>query len=245
MYEEHPDFTPPPKQALLWRYLSFTKFVSLLDKSALYFASADRLADPFEGSYSELNVAMRPILYRDPEIAQKIGAAMQTLKEYRRFFFINCWHENKYESEAMWRLYSGEREGIAIRTTFDLLRESLQGEIPVQIGRVNYVDYATTPIPEGNVLSAYLHKRKSFEHEAEVRAISMRMPERQISRDELQRPADSGLYIPVDLARLLEEVVVAPYADEWFVQLVTSVAARYDCEAPIRRSSLAESPVWG
>ena len=36
--------------------MDFTKFVSLLDKSALFFARADRLDDPFEGAYTNLNM---------------------------------------------------------------------------------------------------------------------------------------------------------------------------------------------
>ena len=44
------------------------------------------------------------------------------------------------------------------------------------IGRVSYVDYNTTIIPEGNAFFAYLHKRQSFEHEREVRAIIFEIP---------------------------------------------------------------------
>ena len=50
MYTEHPTFSPPPDDAVLWRYMDFTKFVSFLDKSSLFFARADKLGDPFEGA---------------------------------------------------------------------------------------------------------------------------------------------------------------------------------------------------
>ena len=50
MYKEHEAFAPPPPDAVLWRYMDFTKFVSLLEKQALFFARADKLEDdPFEG----------------------------------------------------------------------------------------------------------------------------------------------------------------------------------------------------
>lgn len=61
MYEEHPVFNPPSDDAVLWRYMDFTKFVSLLEKSALFFARADKLGDPFEGAFSKINVALQPI----------------------------------------------------------------------------------------------------------------------------------------------------------------------------------------
>ena len=56
MCEEHPAFSPPSDDAVLWRYMDFTKFVSLLDRSALFFARADKLNDPFEGSVSIINM---------------------------------------------------------------------------------------------------------------------------------------------------------------------------------------------
>ena len=39
----------PLDDTVLWRYMDFTKFVSLLEKSALFFPRADKLGDPFEG----------------------------------------------------------------------------------------------------------------------------------------------------------------------------------------------------
>ncbi len=56
MYEENAFFNSPPMDAVLWKYLDFTKFVSLLDKNTLFFVRADKLGDPFEGSYSRMNI---------------------------------------------------------------------------------------------------------------------------------------------------------------------------------------------
>lgn len=35
---------------------------------------------------------------------------------------VNCWHRNPHESEAMWRLYSENGKGIAIKTSIDSLK---------------------------------------------------------------------------------------------------------------------------
>jgi hypothetical protein len=51
MYIDHPSFEKPDNaDAKVWRYLNFTKFLSLIDKEALYFSRLDCLGDPFEGS---------------------------------------------------------------------------------------------------------------------------------------------------------------------------------------------------
>ena len=175
MYEPHPEFKPPPSEAALWRYMDFTKFASLLDKEALFFARADKLGDPVEGSFSKVNDAMRPTWLLDqgapPEQIQEIIQLVSTgNKAMPSRVFVNCWHENDYESEAMRKLY-GNGAGISIKTTFKALSESFTSSDHIHIGRISYVDYDTTAISEQNAFSAFLNKRKSFEHEREVRAV--------------------------------------------------------------------------
>ena len=240
MYENHPNVNPPQDDAVLWRYMDFTKFVSLLDKQALYFSRADKLGDPFEGSLSEVNRVLRPILLKnqgvpDDLISQITETAPTVLSQTPRLGVVNCWHENDYESEAMWKLYARAHDGIAIKTTFEKLAGSLECEDPIYIGQVNYADYASTFIPEGNTLMTLLTKRNSFEHEREVRAIALNFPD----------PDNSvGRYYEVTLSTLIDEIMVAPQAPDWFSDLVNSVAGQYELQAPIRASTLAASPTW-
>lgn len=49
----------PPKDAILWRYMDFVKFISLLETNTLFFARADKLGDPFEGSFPKKNATVR------------------------------------------------------------------------------------------------------------------------------------------------------------------------------------------
>ena len=228
--------------------MDFTKYVSLLDKSALFFASADKLGDPFEGSYSKANIAMRPELYKDlipQEIVEKFADFTHVS---RHFTMISCWHWSDYESAAMWKLHSRESDGIAIKTDFQSLSKSFTGEDSIYIGTVNYVDYDTFFIPEHSRMSPYLHKRKSFEPEREVRALttdSQTLEElEKIGFSESEAVYSVENYQSVDLSVLISEIVVAPFAEDWFLELVTSVADRYDLQAPVKKSSLAEKPVW-
>ena len=213
MYEEHPDYEAPEDDAVLWRYMDFTKFVSLLETKSLFFARADMLGDPFEGAYSKVNVALRPALYEGkiPESGLKQFAAFA--KESRRFTKINCWHEANHESAAMWRLYSREHDGIAVKTDFKSLSQSFTCNDSIYIGKVNYVDYDTTFIPESNAFFPYLHKRQSFEHEREVRAITLNLPTRDGRLDLSQEVHAIGSYYDVDLSSLVQEVIVAPYPE--------------------------------
>ena len=245
MYKEHPIFIPPEDDAVLWRYMDFTKFVSLLDTQTLFFTRADKLGDPFEGSYSKANVAMRPALYEGKIPESALQQMADFMKTSRLFTLISCWHEASYESAAMWRLYSREHDGIAIKTDFKSFAQSFTCDEDIYIGKVQYIDYDTTFIPENNTFSPYLYKRHSFEHENEIRAMTQNFPVHDGAINLAKGVYPPGDYYAVNLPVLIKEVMVAPYAEEWFIELVQSVAVRYDLTVPVRRSRLAESPTWG
>lgn len=244
MYKEHELFVPPAPDAVLWRYLDFTKFVSLLDKQALFLPRADKLGDPFEGSYSNVNVTLRPVLYKDQILDHALRGLSDFIRESRRFTLISCWHESAFESAAMWRLYARDLDGVAIKTNFVSLSKSLLDDEDIFIGKVNYVDYDQTFIPENNTMAPFLYKRRSFEHEKEVRAMMQQIPSRNGATDMSQDICDEGMYHGVDLSELVHEVIVSPFAGTWFRDLVQSVADRYELFAPVKESPLNNSPVW-
>lgn len=178
MYKEHRAFEKPNDENIkIWRYLDFTKLVSLLDKQALFFCRADKLLDPFEGSYSKANIQLRPKVYKGI-LSEKVQTKLSDIYDYiRKCTIVNCWHISEHESAAMWKLYLKSDEGVAIQSTFKRLVESFNDYLKdVYIGKVKYIDYKTDLIPEGNLFFPYLHKRKSFEYEHELRAIIGELP---------------------------------------------------------------------
>jgi hypothetical protein len=125
MYEAHPEFTQPSnEQVKVWRYMDFTKFVSLLDSQQLYFTRVDKFDDPFEGSLPKINVAARQHFPDGitPEVREALIKVMANTGEinqkWPRFHAINCWHMNEHESAAMWKLYLKSNEGISIQSTY-------------------------------------------------------------------------------------------------------------------------------
>lgn len=230
-YDKHPDL-PEMGDCVIWRYMDFTKFISILDKSALFFCRADLLGDPFEGSihpYAMVKAAAS-------ENPREKPLPLLDMSVFRRISYISCWHAGESESEAMWKLYAQERSGVAIKARFSSFKDAFgNAGTSMYVSRVKYVDYDTQWIPHGNILLPYLHKRISFKHEEEVRAILL--------VGDVNKPApDRGFYCAVDIHKLIQEIVVAPFAEEWFVDLVRSVSRRCGLHDRVRISSLAGTP---
>jgi hypothetical protein len=88
-----------------------------------------------------------------------------------------------------------------------------------------------------------MHKRRSYEHEREVRAIFQDWPEGlEEPQEEQNHP---GRFIAVDLSHLIRQVYIAPAAPAWFGSLVQAVTKRYGLpEVIVTQSELDAGPVY-
>jgi hypothetical protein len=230
--------------------MDFTKLVSLIDSRRLYFTRADKFEDPFEGSWPKTNVAARkfvpegiPLGGRE-NFLKAMHDMSETNKHWPRYNAINCWHMNEYESAAMWRLYLKSDEGIAIQSTYAKLKKSLIDDERIFLGKVKYIDYDTEYINADNILGPFVHKRKSFAHEQEVRAIVVKWPTGKGGLDFAQETIEHGLQITVDIETLIERIYVAPTVPAWFADIVKAVITRYGYNLEVVHSKLNENPVF-
>lgn len=141
---DHAVFKQPSNSDIkLWRYMDFAKYVSLLDKSALWFSRADKLSegfegkmgDTFEGTLSLGNVAeMREyfgnyikedgqLLMTSEEVEVWIKVNIDSRRLPREWTYVNSWHMNERESAAMWKLYARTNEAVAIQSSYARLRD--------------------------------------------------------------------------------------------------------------------------
>ena len=232
----------PEANSILWRYMSFAKFCSLLDRKALFFSLVGDMEDRYEG-----------FIY--PPEAREHGDSLQqaerighgVLHEIARTALISCWTESGHESSLMWKAYAGV-EGVVVRTSFQNLQESIRSvaELPVTYGQVEYVDYRRIEVPRFG-WAPLLHKRIEYREEGEVRAILPAPPwdvSIQQGVPETHIPLDSdvaeqrGRYIPVDFEILVQEIVLPSHASPWFAQVVKSVMDDSLVRSRVTRSSI-------
>ncbi|MDR8394583.1 DUF2971 domain-containing protein [Aliifodinibius sp. S!AR15-10] len=230
--------------------MDFTKLVSLISKEALFFARADKFDDPFEGSWPKKNVEGRKEHFKkrfetensDKNLSDNISRMQKTMLT---FTAINCWHQNDHESAAMWKSYLKSNEGIAVQTSFQDLKECLdqESEHDIFLGKVKYIDYQNDYIKSANLLSPYVHKRKSFKDEKEIRALIIKFPEGgNVYEDD--PPFENGVYVKIDLDILINKIFVAPFAPNWLVDLVQDVLEKYGIDKDVVQSNINSSPVF-
>lgn len=236
MRKQHPSFIVPDEKTTIWRYMDFTKFVSLLERRALFFSSFSilRETDEHEGTY---NTSTLEASRQKPFSVHDIGSDL--LRTFGNFLAVNCWHMNEIESVAMWNVYLNGNPGVAIQSTFKNLDDSLNSDATktrIDIGKVHYLaEDELIPEPSGfNALNAALWKWNSYQYENELRAVM-------ISRIE-EMYKYNGVYVPVDLHRLIQKIVVSPKAPKWFLELIVSISSKYELGDRVESSRLDKSP---
>jgi hypothetical protein len=251
-----PPFEIPPGKASLWRYMDVAKFICLLRDKALHFTRLDHLGDSWEGAkgsrenkrvwddfylrYFEQIIRHPPGGYKCQKTDEEIKAGASRLLEQieacglnaLRTNYVSCWHENENESEALWRLYCPPTTvGVAVRTTFGDLKLAFDDDLSVTLGRVEYVDFRRQ---FAQINDSIFRKRKSLQHEQEVRAVI-----RDVSEDETL-----GRRRSVHIDKLIKEVVISPFAPAWVESIVGDLLLRYAVSIPARRSELLDEPFF-
>lgn len=210
---------PEEKAQKVWRYMSYTRFVWMLQKKALWLSRADKLGDNWEvtlsGDQLQRVIDRHPItLVGEPPRESALERAERIIKLWRNKSYINCWSLQAHESHALWRIYCPTSEGVAIQTTLD----KLIGSVGLPVVPVTYLpagSSAKTPTLEE--LSST--KRPMFAYEKEVRVINF--------ADDDAAPFPQGFGLPWDCEQHVEALLVHPEANQSFMDTVKETVATY------------------
>jgi hypothetical protein len=238
---------PRNPQIPIWRYMDFTRYVAMLEEQGVFFARVDNLNDRFEGSIPEPSARQYEEVKRElrdagvPLNGERLPYR-EMLRKVRPWVLVSSWHLNEQESAAMWSLYGHSENAIAVCSTYEKLRTAMErAQEEIYLGAVRYISYEDDEIPLEHLLWPFIHKRRSFEHERELRALMV--DERRAFAGK-EPPPDGGAWVKTPLAGLIDAVYVAPDAEPWVRELVERVSRRYGLDTPVRQSALDKDPLF-
>lgn len=215
--------------------MSFSRFIWLLQKKQLWLSRADRLGDPWEislaGDQLKHVISSHPIEPitegRRPKTENAMQRSERINKLWRQRTFVSCWNASDHESHALWRIYCGSPDGVAIQTKFARLRQSVGG-LPVY--KVAY-EMPGMRKQTPTLVDLVTKKRPMFAYEQEIRVVLDAVAEPVPEGEVLGHPIEWNPEL------ILQSVFVHPEADFSFMETVTAAVAHY---AP----ALKDSVVW-
>jgi len=237
----------------VWRYLDLPKFISLLHSKSLFFSLPSSFNDPYEGRSAKKYVDELKEKYKDTSL-YKISLLNLNIST-----FVNCWHYNNYESEAMWKVFSDSKNSISIQSNYhkliNCIPEKIEGS-KIYAGLIRYIDYYSEDQIINEPLDLFCYKRKAYEHDHEIRLIfdkKQNFPNIPIS--EINEAIKLGKItsndlpkrnysIEINLENLIENIYVSPNSDKWFDEIVRSIIKQYGFYFNLIRSEIDKSPKY-
>jgi len=238
---------PQGASSEIWRYVDLPRFLSLLT-GTLWFARADTFEDKWEGFSRAISRG------KGTDGAQQENLALRAYekvisqhKDWRRQLnkcvYVNCW-TLAAESIPMWKIYGSYDTGIAIQSSVERFRKSVQleGFAEHKTSHVEYFD--TLPLPDFDyskgiefswpkACELHLRKRSCFKFEQEWRAVIVGWGSDRNSYK------NKGIQVPVVVDDLIERVFVSPLASDSFLRTVTTASEKFGLKVMPRRSELA------
>jgi hypothetical protein len=260
----HECFIPIEPGTTVWRYLDLEKFKSLLETKSLFFCRADKFSDPFEGSIPRKETVSRITSvqiagalsgqhFDNKQSLDAIREIQISHQKIKRSTIINCWHINNNESDAMWKLYLKDNEGVALQSSSNRLLAVIE-EIPDVIGlsKVRYIDYDNDiwdhpeeyPCKFYNVNTPLVHKRKEFMHERELRLLCSVEPAFEDEDYWLKQPSKKGRLIRVSLELLIEKIYLPPTIENKTAIEIEQLSLSHGYHFNFLKSKLAHEPYY-
>ena len=230
---EHSEQTRTELGRNLWRYMSFTKFLWLIQNRKLWFSRADKLNDPWElalaGDQLDHVILRRPISPLAGSVPEEpiMERARRINKQWRETTYISCWSSSDHESYALWRIFCGSSDGVAIRCPTYTLTRAFTG---ISWYAVTY-DEPGTEIRTPSATGLATRKRLMFQYEHEVRAIINDATGLPVTQHEF------GCTCDFDVEKLISSIAVHPEADSTLMDAVIRAVRDY---AP----SLSDKVAW-
>lgn len=226
----------PTGDSELIRYMSIDKFEHLMTTKSLYFTRASKFIDSEEGNFGTTNEALSPSLYGvHHELISKYRSELPGI--LREVVHVSCWSSST-ETLDMWDEFGDSGKGVALKTTWTNLTNSLQTPLPIFGGCVEYENRNDIFIPERNVFHPFVYKDKRFSKESEVRLISMWLGDTQGKINGLYPHSPEPLLVPVDLNLLISSVVFGPNTSSLSISSVEKHMFEKFLVIPTKKSTL-------
>lgn len=200
--------TPISKTQII-RYTTLHSLLDILIQKRLYFVRGDQFTDQLDGLSS---IDFNDLPHK--ELAEDI----------RMLTVISCWNKFKAESFALWHIYSNmDRVGVAIKSTVKCFKDSIMDSHHRKClfyREVKYVNETQKHPIQSESLNPFV-KKKWYEFEKEIR-FSISSAEYDKTPHHY-RQFEEGLYIQIEPAILIKEVILSPHFHEWFIPTLKEI----------------------
>ena len=237
----------------VWRYLTLGAVIATIEARHLRLTRVDRFQDPFEGSVPKRQMEDQNILFMGAgarrAMLNRVAAHHRDMARLEppdedlwvrmtrwrrartRSAHASCWSAGD-ESELLWRLYCADDGcqgvGVALRTTLARLEASVAAH-DLYVSPITYIPYHEVPAFTDE-MDSLMHKRHGFAAERELRLLKFDEAHfgALVPKDASVSELPEHMYVDWALSDVIDEIIVSPYADVNYEDLVCQAIKAQD-----------------
>lgn len=233
-------FDIPDSDAPIYRIYSKRWFLDLLNSRENGLVKPRIWDDPFENFFLRSEVT-------------GLDGEKISIENLAENWYGQCWTLNA-DTDAMWRIYSPDKDGIKVKTTVRKLFDNFYdvhdtfADLKYLIGRVQYKTEAEivklmerstfTGIVLGGQATGFARllciKREAFEHESEVRLLFQDL--------DPKRARGAATRFKFDVNTVCDEVALDPRLDQTEFDAMEAEIKSAGCTLPVSQSTLYRAP---
>lgn len=214
----------------IYRIMPIYRLLEIFDEKKLTLLKPEKWDDPFENLLLKGNAI--------------IGGGSIELSSLRESVYGQCWTLHK-ETDAMWRIYSSDKQGAKVKTTIRKLLNALQkasgsdAKKHCFIGKVEYLNQKRLveklnninllEMPFEGAAQSLIYKRLEFKHEQEVRIL-------------YTNKSESVHSFKIDPLELFDEIVFDPRINKHLLEVYKDAFKKYEFKKSIRQSVMYQPP---
>lgn len=212
----------------LFRYISLAQFISMIENRKLYLKKVKLWDDPWEAPDEQLPLVRedgKPVFTESLIVSSTVG---------------QCWTYEK-DSDAMWRIYSPDRQGVMIETVaknFCLIENLNRASLArvIYYNKDNYIEKRNEVANNRSYMFVgdMALKREAFKHENEVRLLLCLQDYHEFG-DVWKIPV---VGFDIDPNQFILSITFDPRADDWFVETMKKYCISKELICPTEKSTL-------
>lgn len=199
----------------IYHFMPLVRFVEMMETQHTFFTRITEWEDSWEMPYRHLH------LVKDGKKREKANA---------EFMYGICWtKEDSYNTDAMWRIYSADKQSICFSTTISKLYGALDSDTlrmnPTNLfmADVIYTDFTPDKInsiinsDKSKLYPAFMYpaflKRREFSHENEIRLLLFKLFFGQ--QPDSKPHCKNGVLLPLNHTDFIDEVILDPRLNKY------------------------------
>jgi hypothetical protein len=239
------NLTPADLDKPVFRVVPIHRLLEAFQERRFVLVQPKKWDDPFEQLLDWSWVTNRmPIMGQGVAREQKLNVHRQKVRRFRERECVGqCWTAHKYETDAMWRIYTPNKDGVKMKSTprklLDALQQNLQQSKKQQcyIGKILYlkekalikaIEDINFNEPDG-LAKSLMYKRREFSHEREIRLLFTGTSKEIFS-------------FPIDPNQMIDEVVFDPRMHGALYEVYRLALGSLKYKNRIRQSRLYQMP---